>query len=99
MRIAPGIFRQYDVRGVIGEDLTADTAAAIGRGFAALLERRGVCVAPVLTLSLRGLAVVLWRRSGSHRLARARGVCRRAAGETAERENAELAPEVHDNNP
>jgi phosphomannomutase/phosphoglucomutase len=42
MSIAPGIFRQYDVRGVVGEDLTVETAAAIGRGFAALLERRGV---------------------------------------------------------
>jgi len=42
MSIAPGIFRQYDVRGVVGEDLTAETAAAIGRGFAAFLDRRGV---------------------------------------------------------
>ena len=42
MSLAPGIFRQYDVRGVVGEDLTADTAAAIGRGFAALLQRREV---------------------------------------------------------
>jgi phosphomannomutase/phosphoglucomutase len=42
MSIAPGIFRQYDVRGVVGDDLTVETAAAIGRAFAAFLERRGV---------------------------------------------------------
>lgn len=42
MSITPGIFRQYDVRGVVGEDLTVETAAAIGRGFAAFLARRGV---------------------------------------------------------
>ena len=42
MSIAPGIFRQYDVRGVVGDDLTAETAAAIGRAFAAFLARRGI---------------------------------------------------------
>ncbi len=42
MTIAPAIFRQYDVRGVVGDDLTVETAAAIGRAFAAFLARRGV---------------------------------------------------------
>jgi len=42
MTIAPGIFRQYDIRGVVGEDLTVEAAAAIGRGFAAFLAARGV---------------------------------------------------------
>ncbi|HEX6051476.1 MAG TPA: phosphomannomutase/phosphoglucomutase [Gemmatimonadaceae bacterium] len=42
MTIVPAIFRQYDVRGVVGDDLTAETAAAIGRAFAVFLERRGV---------------------------------------------------------
>jgi len=42
MPIAAGIFRQYDVRGVVGADLTVEAAAAIGRAFAAFLERRGV---------------------------------------------------------
>lgn len=33
MRIDPVIFRQYDIRGVIGKDLTADVARAVGRAF------------------------------------------------------------------
>ena len=37
----PGIFRQYDIRGVVGDDLDAPTAAAIGRGYAALMAERG----------------------------------------------------------
>lgn len=36
------IFRQYDVRGIVGTDLTADVADALGRGFASLLAARGV---------------------------------------------------------
>ncbi len=39
--IAKGIFRQYDIRGVVGRDLTVDAAHAIGRAFAALLAERG----------------------------------------------------------
>ena len=35
MPIAAGIFRQYDIRGVVGDDLTVDAARAIGRAFAA----------------------------------------------------------------
>jgi phosphomannomutase/phosphoglucomutase len=31
MRIDPVIFRQYDIRGVVGQDLTADVARAVGR--------------------------------------------------------------------
>lgn len=42
MSIAAGIFRQYDIRGVVDDDLTTEAAAAIGRGFAAYLARRGV---------------------------------------------------------
>ncbi|AHG90818.1 phosphoglucomutase/phosphomannomutase alpha/beta/alpha domain I [Gemmatirosa kalamazoonensis] len=35
------IFRQYDVRGVVGRDLTPDVALALGRGYAALLREEG----------------------------------------------------------
>jgi phosphomannomutase/phosphoglucomutase len=42
MSIAAGIFRQYDIRGVVGKDLTADAAGAIGRAFAAYLAHHGV---------------------------------------------------------
>ena len=42
MGLAAGIFRQYDVRGVVGEDLTVDAAYAIGCAFASHLARKGV---------------------------------------------------------
>ena len=42
MAIAPGIFRQYDIRGVVGQDLTHEVALALGIGYAALLEERGI---------------------------------------------------------
>jgi phosphomannomutase/phosphoglucomutase len=42
MPIAAGIFRQNDIRGVVGDDLTADAAVAIGRAFAVLLAQHGV---------------------------------------------------------
>lgn len=42
MSISPTIFRQYDVRGVVGVDLTAEVAEALGRGYASLLHAHGV---------------------------------------------------------
>jgi phosphomannomutase / phosphoglucomutase len=41
-RVASGIFRQYDIRGVVGRDLTTDAALLIGRAYAALLRERGI---------------------------------------------------------
>jgi len=41
MAIAPGIFRQYDIRGVVGDDLTEEAARALGGAYAALLRERG----------------------------------------------------------
>ena len=35
------IFRQYDVRGVVDRDLTSDVARALGRAYAAYLDRHG----------------------------------------------------------
>ncbi len=40
--IDSGIFRQYDIRGVVDRDLTESAVHAIGCGFAALLAERGV---------------------------------------------------------
>jgi phosphomannomutase / phosphoglucomutase len=40
--IPAGIFRQYDVRGIVGRDLTADVARALGRAFATYLDKRGL---------------------------------------------------------
>jgi phosphomannomutase/phosphoglucomutase len=42
MTIAPGIFRQYDIRGVTGKDLTPEAAYEIGRAFAKYLEDHNV---------------------------------------------------------
>lgn len=40
--INPHIFREYDVRGVVGEDLTPDTVLALGKGFGTYASRKGV---------------------------------------------------------
>jgi phosphomannomutase len=37
----PTILREYDIRGIIGETLSADDARAIGRSFATMLRRAG----------------------------------------------------------
>ncbi|HET9012307.1 MAG TPA: phosphomannomutase, partial [Gemmatimonadaceae bacterium] len=42
MAIASGIFRQYDVRGIVGQDLTGEVARALGVAYAALLRERGI---------------------------------------------------------
>ncbi len=36
------IFREYDIRGITGTELTAEVAAGVGRGYAALLSERGI---------------------------------------------------------
>ena len=40
--IDSNIFRQYDIRGVVGQDLTVEAAEAIGRAYGALLTERGI---------------------------------------------------------
>src|SRR6185369_319098 len=42
MAVSPGIFRQYDIRGIVDKDLTTEAATAVGRGFAALMRERRV---------------------------------------------------------
>jgi phosphomannomutase / phosphoglucomutase len=49
MSIAPGIFRQYDVRGIVGKDLTTEAAHAIGVAYAVNLSERGVRGAVVVS--------------------------------------------------
>ena len=39
--IPAGIFRQYDVRGIVGRDLTPEVARALGRAYAAYAARHG----------------------------------------------------------
>ena len=42
MSISQTIFRQYDVRGIVGSDLTDEVAYGIGRGYAAYLAAKGI---------------------------------------------------------
>ena len=39
MVINPQIFREYDIRGIVGRDLTSEAATLIGKGFGTLLNR------------------------------------------------------------
>jgi phosphomannomutase/phosphoglucomutase len=38
MAVSPGIFRQYDIRGIVGRDLTTEAARAIGVAYATYLR-------------------------------------------------------------
>ncbi|WP_419166543.1 phosphomannomutase/phosphoglucomutase [Candidatus Palauibacter sp.] len=40
MRIDPGIFREYDIRGIVGDDLTEEAAELVGRAFGTELADR-----------------------------------------------------------
>ena len=42
MTLSRTIFRQYDVRGVVGRDLSPDVAYQLGRGYAAFLAERDI---------------------------------------------------------
>jgi phosphomannomutase/phosphoglucomutase len=42
MSVHPHIFRQYDVRGVVGRDLTPGVVEALGKGYGTYMARRGV---------------------------------------------------------
>jgi phosphomannomutase/phosphoglucomutase len=46
----PHIFRQYDIRGVVGPDVTPEVAEGIGRAFASLARRRLGKESPTLAL-------------------------------------------------
>jgi phosphomannomutase/phosphoglucomutase len=42
MALAAGIFRQYDIRGIVGKDLTVEAANAVGFAYAAYLAEHGL---------------------------------------------------------
>jgi len=48
MTVSAGIFRQYDIRGIVGEDLTSEAAYAIGGAYATWIRRRGTSGAVVV---------------------------------------------------
>lgn len=41
IELSDAIFREYDIRGIFGKDLTPDAAALIGRGYCLYAQRRG----------------------------------------------------------
>ncbi len=41
MTVAAGIFREYDIRGVVGQDLTTEAARAVGAAYARYLAEHG----------------------------------------------------------
>ena len=49
MAISAGIFRQYDIRGIVGKDLTTEAALAIGGAYAAYLAAHGTRGAVVVS--------------------------------------------------
>ena len=75
MKIPPSIFRQYDIRGVVGEQLDAQVAHAIGRAVATDARRR--------TGKAARLAVGRDNRPSGELLAHALGDGMAAAGATA----------------
>lgn len=42
MKIPANVFREYDIRGIAGRDLTPERARLIGRGYAAFLREQGI---------------------------------------------------------
>jgi phosphomannomutase/phosphoglucomutase len=46
MNLSDGIFREYDIRGTWGDDLTAEVAALIGRAYGILAARHGAKIGP-----------------------------------------------------
>jgi phosphomannomutase/phosphoglucomutase len=59
MRITQTIFREYDIRGIVGRDLTSDGARLIGEAYAELMRERGVSGAVVVSRDNRPSGVEL----------------------------------------
>ena len=51
MRVAPSIFKAYDIRGIFPEPLSVEVAEAVGRAFATLLAPAEVVVGRDMRLS------------------------------------------------
>ena len=55
----PEIFRQYDIRGIAGKDMTEEDVKQLGRGIATYLAQQGFSN----VINLRG-GILGWARSG-----------------------------------
>ena len=60
MAIHPGIFRQYDIRGIVDRDLTIEAATAIGRAYATHLQNNGITGTISVGRSSSPLTTRLW---------------------------------------
>ncbi|MGD8869857.1 MAG: hypothetical protein PVI01_19710, partial [Gemmatimonadales bacterium] len=49
-KVSQHIFREYDVRGIVGEDLTAETAVQIGRAYGSQLRAEFDSSGPTVAL-------------------------------------------------
>jgi len=47
MTVNPLIFRGYDIRGIVGQDLNEEIIYSLGRAYGTLLARRRIKVCPV----------------------------------------------------
>src|SRR6185436_4249611 len=59
MTVSAGIFRQYDIRGIVDRDLTAEAATAVGRAYAALMRERSIRGAVVVSRDNRPSGTML----------------------------------------
>ncbi len=50
MKVSPTIFREYDIRGIVGDDLTADVVRAVGRAYATRLHESCGAETPTVTV-------------------------------------------------
>ncbi len=41
MEICKSIFRTYDIRGIVPDELNTETAVLVGKGFATLMKEKG----------------------------------------------------------
>ncbi|HZT96069.1 MAG TPA: phosphomannomutase/phosphoglucomutase [Chloroflexota bacterium] len=54
VQVNPAIFREYDIRGIVGEDLTTDVLTLLGRAYGTLLRRKiGRCGRVVIGRDVR----------------------------------------------
>jgi len=72
--LSPRIFRQYDIRGIVGEDLHPEVAHGVGRAFASMAVAKGVSAPRVVvgrdnrpsSPSLADALIAGLRESGAH---------------------------------
>ena len=50
MKVSPTIFREYDIRGIVGNDLTAEVVKAVGRAYATRLRESSGAESPTVVV-------------------------------------------------